>query len=100
MKDHQETKEKSTICEVLRLLRISKDLSIKELSEKAGISQSYISSLEQGKKTRPSIEVIDRYSKALQVSKSTIMFFEEKYEGEPLEYPKLLMEILEKTSSG
>lgn len=40
----------NNIGEVLRLLRIANDLSITALSERTGISKSYITEIEKGKK--------------------------------------------------
>lgn len=85
-----------SICKVLRLLRILNDLSIKELSEKSGISVSYITDIEKGAKTKPSVDIIEKYSKALGVSKSTIMFFEEEYAQTDCGYQKMLLGMLER----
>lgn len=93
---NKDSKEKKAICEVLRLLRISSDLSKKELAEKTGISESYIAEIESGKKDSPSIDIIDKYSKALNVSKTTIMFFEEDLSDKKYDYKKMLLQILQK----
>ncbi len=91
-------KEKRAICEVLRLLRISNDLTIKELSARSGISASYIAEIENGIKESPSVDIIDRYSKALNISKSTIMFFEEDLSDKKYNYQNMLLRILQKIS--
>lgn len=91
--------DEKIICKVLRLLRISNDLTIKELSEKTGISVSYITDIEKGVKTRPSMDIIDKYSKALGISKSTIIFFEEKYSEKNYSYQKMLLGMLEKIAT-
>lgn len=95
---NNDSKDKKPICEVLRLLRISNDLSIKELSEKSGISASYIAEIENGNRESPSVDIIDKYSKALNVSKSTIMFFEEDLSDKKYDYKNMLIKILEKIS--
>ena len=46
----ERTNVKNNIGEVLRLLRISYDLSISELSQKTKISKSYITEIEKGEK--------------------------------------------------
>lgn len=92
--------EQSTICDVLRLLRVANDLSIKQLSEKTGISVSYITEIEKGLRTKPTIDILDKYSKALNVNKSTIMFFQESFEKEQYTYQNMLFKILEKITSG
>lgn len=86
----------STICDVLRLLRIANDLSIKQLSDKTGISVSYITEIEKGLRTKPTIDIIDKYSKALNVNKSTIMFFQESFENEKYTYQDMLLKMLQK----
>jgi transcriptional regulator with XRE-family HTH domain len=95
---NKDISDKKAICEVLRLLRISNDLSIKELSSKTGISASYITEIERGIKDTPSIDIIEKYSKALNVSKSTIMFFEEDLSSKKYNYQKMLLRILQKIS--
>ena len=87
---------KKPICEVLRLLRISKDMSIKDVADKSGISVSYITELEKGNKSKPSLEILDKYSNALQVNKSAIMFFVEEYSKNNYGYQQMLLKILDK----
>ncbi len=60
----------------LRLTRVFHDLSQKELAEKLGISKSYISEIESGKKT-PTIELLNRYSEVFEIPTSSILFFSE-----------------------
>jgi transcriptional regulator with XRE-family HTH domain len=62
--------------EALRLMRVFNDLSQKELAEKLGISKSYISEIESGKKT-PTLELLNRYSDNFDIPTSSIMFFAE-----------------------
>ena len=79
---------------VLKMLRVSNDLTIKELAEKTGISASYISDLENGRKKEPSIEIIQKYSEALNVSIDTIVYFTKEAKGKQWEYQKMLYELL------
>lgn len=62
--------------EALRLMRVFHDLSQKELAEKLGISKSYLSEIESGKKT-PTLELLNRYSHLFDIPVSSIMFFGE-----------------------
>ena len=62
--------------EALRLTRVFHDLSQKELAEKLGISKSYLSELESGKKT-PTLGLINRYAELFDIPASSIMFFAE-----------------------
>lgn len=90
-----ESKETTNIGRILRLLRIANDLSARELAAKAELSQGFISEVEAGKK-KPSLDALDKYSKALGVSKATIMYFEESEQNERSENQELLYKILQK----
>lgn len=75
--DKQLLDEKKMINHVLRILRIAFDYKITKLSEITGIPKSTISEIENGKRP-PSISIIDSYSKAFKIKKSSIMYFAEK----------------------
>ena len=45
----------------LRLIRVFHDMNQADVADKLGLSKSYISELEQGRK-KPSIEVLERYA--------------------------------------
>jgi transcriptional regulator with XRE-family HTH domain len=62
--------------EALRLMRVFHDLSQKELAEKLGISKSYLSEVESGKKNL-TLELLNRYSELFDIPASSIMFFSE-----------------------
>jgi len=64
------------IGEALRLLRVFHDLKQTELSEKIGLSKSYISEIEGGTRV-PSLETIDIYARGFQMPVSSIIFFAE-----------------------
>ncbi|WP_425481221.1 helix-turn-helix domain-containing protein [Metabacillus lacus] len=51
----------------IKRLREQKGLTITELAARSGVSKSYISSMERDIKKNPSIEVLSRLSKVLQV---------------------------------
>ena len=86
------------LSEVLRLLRITQDLSIKELSQKMKTSPSYISEIERGVK-KPSLKMLDRYSKVMGIDKSTILYFQEVKEKHGYEYQKMLIHMLKKIAN-
>lgn len=58
---------------VLKLLRTSRGLSQGEMSKLFGISQNYLSLIEQNKKI-PSIEAITGFASALRISKDALIF--------------------------
>jgi transcriptional regulator with XRE-family HTH domain len=62
--------------EAIRLMRVFHDLSQKELAEKIGISKSFISEIESGRKS-PTIELLNKYSDFFEIPVSSIMFFSE-----------------------
>ena len=58
---------------MLKALREGRNLNQVELAKKAGMTTAYISMLEAGKKTNPSLSVLQRLAKALHVPLSTLM---------------------------
>jgi len=59
------------------------------------ISSSYISELERGEK-KPSLDVLDKYSEATGVDRSTILYFEEEGAKNGYGYQKMLLKMLER----
>lgn len=64
------------IAEALRLIRVFHDMRQQDLADRLGLSKSYVSELENGKKV-PSMEVIQKYSDAFGIPPSSILFFSE-----------------------
>ncbi len=55
----------------LREQRVAAELSLRQLSELAGVSNPYLSQIERGLK-KPSAEILQQIAKALQVSAETL----------------------------
>ena len=91
----ERTNVKNNIGEVLRLLRISYDLSISELSQKTKISKSYITEIEKGEKN-PSDKILKNYSDGLEIPEETLKYLLKNYSKKHLSYQKLLIEILKR----
>lgn len=53
--------------EVVRKLRLQRNLTVRDLAEKTNLSYAYISQIENGKRT-PTIETLDKLAKALGVT--------------------------------
>ena len=66
------------IGEALKMLRTIHDYKAKELAETLQISPSYLSEIENGKKS-PSYELLEKYSSAFDVKLSTLIIFSEDY---------------------
>lgn len=60
----------------LRLIRVFHDIKQKDLAEKLGISNSYLSEIESGNKP-PSLELIEKYAEVFKMPTSSILFFSE-----------------------
>lgn len=60
-------KEKTVFAERLRRVRVSRNLTQRELGEKVGLSQQAIPQIETGS-NKPSIDTLLKLSKALEVS--------------------------------
>lgn len=54
-------------CKQIRELRLMKEMTLDELSEKSGVSKSYLSVLERGKINNPSLRILIQISNALDV---------------------------------
>ena len=78
---------------VLKLLRIANDMTIKHLASLMEVSPTYISEIESCIK-KPSLNMISKYSKVLNVNMSTILYFDERGEEMNYQYQHLLLEIL------
>ena len=67
---------------VLKHIRVFGHCTQYELATKLELNRSYISEMENGKKT-PSQEVLTKYSEFADVPLSAILFFAENYEDKP-----------------
>ncbi len=80
---------------VLKMLRLAREMSTKDLATKMDVSSTYISEVEANNK-KPSWDMLSRYSKALGVKKSVIVRFDEEREENQYNNQRLLLEILQK----
>ncbi len=74
--------ERKLINEALFLARVYWGLSQVEMAKALGISQPYLSEIESSKRS-VDIDLLERYSRALHVPKSTFVVFSENLEGKP-----------------
>lgn len=65
--------------EALRLIRAYHDISQSELCADLGVSNSYLSEIESGKK-QPTLDLLGKYSKRFDIPLSSLLFFSEKIE--------------------
>lgn len=72
--------EEYMIHQALRLIRSYHDISQTELSSELGISNSYLSEIESGKK-QPSLDILSKYSERFDIPLSSILFFSEKLDS-------------------
>lgn len=61
------------LCKALKLIRSYYDMSQTELSAELGLSNSYLSEIESGKK-QPSIDLLQKYSDYFDIPLSSILF--------------------------
>lgn len=64
------------LSEALRLIRVFHDVKQTELAKRLGISKSYLSEIESGKKVPP-MDLIQKYSLEFRMPPSSILFFSE-----------------------
>jgi transcriptional regulator with XRE-family HTH domain len=65
------------LSDALRLIRVFHDIKQIELADRLGVSKSYISEIESGKKV-PTIDIINKYSNEFSIPASSILFFSEQ----------------------
>jgi transcriptional regulator with XRE-family HTH domain len=70
------------INEGLKILRLYWGRSQSDLAKDLGISQSYLSEIEAGRK-EATLDLLRRYSESLHVPMSQLLFFVEEMEGAP-----------------
>ena len=63
----------------LRLIRVYHDLSLSDAAQRIGLSKSYISEIERGRK-KVSLDVLNKYSLAFDIPISSMMLFSERIE--------------------
>ena len=85
---------KGKLGSVLKLLRIANNMSVKELAEKMDVSTTYITEVEANNKN-PSLNTLTKYSIALGVSRSSILYFDEEGSKNGYNYQELLLKILQ-----
>lgn len=69
--------------EALRLVRVYHDLTQTQLSYELGVSNSFLSEVEAGKKT-PSLEFLGKYSERFDIPISSLLFFSENLDKNQL----------------
>ncbi len=65
------------LSEALRLIRVFHDVKQNDLALRFGISKSYLSELESGKKSPP-MDLIAKYATEFKIPASSILFFSEQ----------------------
>lgn len=68
--------------ESLRIIRVYWGKTQVEMAELLGVSQSYVSEIEKGKR-EATLDLLGRYSRALDVPMSSLLMFAENVEGAP-----------------
>lgn len=79
---------------VYRLLRIARDMKVKDVAEQVGVTPAYISAIEAGKR-EPARDKISAYAKALRVDENTLFHFREAG-STPGRFETFMLAILEK----
>lgn len=66
--------------EALRLVRVFHDMNQSALAERLGISKSYLSEIEGGKKS-PTLELLEKYAETFNMPLSSLLFFAENVDN-------------------
>ncbi|WP_054028526.1 helix-turn-helix domain-containing protein [Bacillus sp. FJAT-28004] len=71
------------IGERIQMLRKRKGLSLTELSQRAGVAKSYLSSIERGLQQNPSIQFLEKVGTVLNVTVEEFLNNDEKTDRKP-----------------
>lgn len=71
-------KKAALIGKRIRLLRLERGLSQVDIEKAAGISRSHLSNIESGKIENPGLHTLERIAKALKISISYLLHFDEQ----------------------
>lgn len=71
------------INEALRLLRLYCRYSQAEMADRLSVAQSMVSEVERGRKN-VTMDLLEAYSRAVDIRMSQLLFFAEEIEGEPI----------------
>jgi len=77
---------------VYRLLRIARDLKVKDIADQLNVTPAYINAIESGKR-EPSIKLISEYAKVLNVDENTLFHFRDP-NNQPKTFETFLLAIL------
>lgn len=67
--------------EALKSLRIVSNLNARELAMKLDISYSYVYDIEKGQRTKPSLNILEKYSQYFGIPISAIVFLAEEIDN-------------------
>jgi len=76
--------------ELLKIIRTVNGLSQLQAAECLGISKSYLSEIENGKK-KVSLDILEKYKDIFDISPSMILFFDEQFKTKSIESIRLKM---------
>ncbi|MCL1880438.1 MAG: helix-turn-helix transcriptional regulator [Actinomycetia bacterium] len=85
--------ELEPINRTLKMLRITEDMSIRELARQVGLSPSYISDIETGRR-KPTLSVLEKYGWHFGVSSADLLYLQEG--NQHASNTELLFKVLKK----
>lgn len=77
----------------IKAIRTQKRLSLSELAEAAGVAKSYLSNVERGIQSNPSIQFIEKIATTLKVPINSLLFGEQE-ETLDAEWTQLVQEAM------
>lgn len=80
----------------IKELRLRKHISLSELAETADVAKSYLSNVERGIQSNPSIQFIEKIASSLGVSMSSLLYGDQEQNGDSLdqEWTRLVIEAM------
>lgn len=78
----------------IKRIRTQKNKSLSELADAAGVAKSYLSNVERGIQSNPSIQFVEKIAQTLNVSVPSILFGEHESEVLDPEWAQLIQEAM------
>ncbi|MCQ6559002.1 helix-turn-helix domain-containing protein [Paenibacillus mendelii] len=83
-----------TIGERIKRIRLSKGKSLSELAESAEVAKSYLSNVERGIQSNPSIQFIEKIAATLNITPNALLFEETEQQELDSEWAQLVLDAM------
>ncbi|MBP6874604.1 MAG: helix-turn-helix transcriptional regulator [Candidatus Eisenbacteria bacterium] len=91
--------EHKSLGERIRSLRESREMTLSDLERESGVSKGYLSQLERGEASNPTVDILQKVSQVLGVAVSELLGEESPAEESPARLPAGLQALVEQAAA-